>query len=58
MKNIEGIVKTVVDRLVEHIGRISYGKIIITLSIHQSNVVSISQEVTQTIKRQEELNEK
>jgi len=48
----EEIMKTTVKRLSEHVGRVRYGKIIYTFIIHESNVVKVSEEISETTRKE------
>ena len=52
--NKEALVKNLVETLYESLGKVRFGVITLTLKIHESNVVSISNEITEkTIHKQE-----
>jgi hypothetical protein len=46
----EQIINTVVIRLVENAGKIQYGNVSATLTIHEGRVVSICHEVKETVR--------
>jgi hypothetical protein len=54
--NKEYLMKNIVERLVENVGRLRYGTVSVILKIHEANVVSVSHEITETTRKQEVLN--
>jgi len=52
--NKDALIKNIVEKLYESLGKVRFGVITLTLKIHESNVVSISNEITEkTIQKQE-----
>jgi len=50
----DALIKNITEKLYESLGKVRFGVITLTLKIHESNVVSISNEVTEkTIHKQE-----
>jgi len=45
------------DKLIENIGKIDYGKCAVIVTVHQSKPVSIKHEVTKTITQKQEINQ-
>ena len=52
--NKDALTKNIAEKLYESLGKVRFGVITLTLKIHESNVVSISNEITEkTIQKQE-----
>ena len=51
---MENLMKDITEKLIENMSKVKFGVITLTLKIHESNVVSISHEITEkTIQKQE-----
>jgi hypothetical protein len=54
MSNKEIFIKSLTDKISDNMSRVKFGEITLKLKIHESRVVSISQEITEkTIQKQE-----
>jgi len=53
----EQVINKVTIRLLENVGKLNYGTVSATLTVHEGKVVSVCHEIKETIRKREEVQE-